>query len=182
MNQNQFLELVLQVIRWNLFWGLEFPLPLSLQLFNFFFTYTFQAFNTQTCFAMWRVINVPLAGNPPIKEGEIPRTCATHTWLHSSFISKMAASMPDTGFATWISAKLQSLNVDDEVFGTYITSILDEEETSREEKTEAIAGILEEIEVTNWTPDQLRLSLDYVGLSLRLSLCTVDFRVKRCCG
>ncbi|PIK50031.1 putative coiled-coil domain-containing protein [Apostichopus japonicus] len=58
----------------------------------------------------------------------------------------MAAAMPEGSFSTWISEKLQNLNVDDEVFGSYIIGILEEEETSHEEKSEAIAGILVEVE------------------------------------
>lgn len=59
----------------------------------------------------------------------------------------MAASMTELDFESWISSKLQSLNVDDEVFGNYIISLLDTEDTSREEKIEAISGILVEVEV-----------------------------------
>ncbi|KAJ8020226.1 Coiled-coil domain-containing protein 43 [Holothuria leucospilota] len=58
----------------------------------------------------------------------------------------MAASMAAPDFESWISTKLQSLNVDDEVFGNYIISLLDTEDTSREEKIEAISGILVEVE------------------------------------
>lgn len=53
----------------------------------------------------------------------------------------MAASMD---FSGWLSIKLQELNTDEGVFGSYILGILDSDETF-EEKTEALMGILTEI-------------------------------------
>lgn len=47
-------------------------------------------------------------------------------------------------FNTWLNAKLQELNTDETVFGSYILGILEGEE-SEEEKHEALEGILSEI-------------------------------------
>lgn len=50
-------------------------------------------------------------------------------------------------FSLWLGNKLQALNTDENVFGTYITGILDGDE-SVEEKTEAIQELLAEIIVS----------------------------------
>ncbi|KAL1123992.1 hypothetical protein AAG570_001762 [Ranatra chinensis] len=55
----------------------------------------------------------------------------------------MAACL-DEDFEKWLSLKLKALNTDESVFGSYITGILDGEE-SLDEKTEALEGILTEI-------------------------------------
>jgi len=47
-------------------------------------------------------------------------------------------------FTDWLNKKLQELNTDETVFGFYIRSILDSDETS-EEKSEALQSILAEI-------------------------------------
>lgn len=47
-------------------------------------------------------------------------------------------------FTVWLNTKLREFNTDESVFGSYITGILDGEE-SNEEKTEALEGILAEI-------------------------------------
>lgn len=57
----------------------------------------------------------------------------------------MAAVVDD--FSLWLGNKLQALNTDENVFGTYITGILDGDE-SVEEKTEAIQELLAEIIVS----------------------------------
>lgn len=44
-------------------------------------------------------------------------------------------------FPEWLNEKLQELNTDETVFGSYIQGILDSDE-SVEEKTEALQGIL----------------------------------------
>lgn len=49
-------------------------------------------------------------------------------------------------FESWLSCKLKALNTDEGVFGSYITGILDGEETL-EEKNEALEGILVDITV-----------------------------------
>nr|XP_046163232.1 coiled-coil domain-containing protein 43-like [Oncorhynchus gorbuscha] len=54
----------------------------------------------------------------------------------------MAASMADAGeFEKWLNDRLDSLEVDQEVYGAYILGILQEEE-SDEEKEDALLGIL----------------------------------------
>ncbi|XP_038836804.1 coiled-coil domain-containing protein 43-like [Salvelinus namaycush] len=54
----------------------------------------------------------------------------------------MAASMADAGeFEKWLNDRLDSLEVDQEVYGAYILGILKEEE-SDEEKEDALLGIL----------------------------------------
>jgi hypothetical protein len=57
----------------------------------------------------------------------------------------MAASVEED-FESWLSLKLKALNTDEGVFGSYITGILEGEE-SNDEKTEALEGILSEITV-----------------------------------
>lgn len=56
----------------------------------------------------------------------------------------MAAVEDD--FESWLSLKLNELNTDEGVFGSYIKGILEGEE-SLDEKTEALEGILVEITV-----------------------------------
>ncbi|XP_029945779.1 coiled-coil domain-containing protein 43 isoform X2 [Salarias fasciatus] len=54
----------------------------------------------------------------------------------------MAAPMPDAGeFESWLNERLDSLEVDREVYGAYILGILQEEEND-EEKEDALRGIL----------------------------------------
>lgn len=54
----------------------------------------------------------------------------------------MAAPMTDTGeFESWLNDRLDSLEVDRDVYGTYILGVLQEEETD-EEKEDALQGIL----------------------------------------
>lgn len=53
----------------------------------------------------------------------------------------MASAVVD--FPQWLNEKLQELNTDETVFGSYIKGILDSDETA-EEKAEAIQGILSE--------------------------------------
>lgn len=54
----------------------------------------------------------------------------------------MAAALED--FSLWLSRTLQELNTDESVFGSYILSILDSDESS-DEQNEALQGILSEI-------------------------------------
>lgn len=51
-------------------------------------------------------------------------------------------------FSVWLGNKLKALNTDESVFGSYITGILDGDETL-EEKIDALEGILSEIVVSN---------------------------------
>ncbi|KAL3986804.1 Ras-related protein Ral-A [Sarotherodon galilaeus] len=56
--------------------------------------------------------------------------------------AKMAAPLTDAGeFESWLNDRLDSLEVDREVYGAYILGILQEEETD-EEKEDALQGIL----------------------------------------
>lgn len=54
----------------------------------------------------------------------------------------MAAPVTDAGeFESWLNDRLESLEVDREVYGAYILGVLQEEETD-EEKEDALQGIL----------------------------------------
>ncbi|CAG9772032.1 unnamed protein product [Ceutorhynchus assimilis] len=57
-----------------------------------------------------------------------------------------AAPVENVEFSSWLSEKLQEFNTDEEVFGSYITGILDSDDPD-EEKAEALEGILTEIVV-----------------------------------
>ena len=46
-------------------------------------------------------------------------------------------------FHVWLCSRLKSLNLDEEVLGEYISGILDEHDSSREEKREALQETLE---------------------------------------
>lgn len=62
--------------------------------------------------------------------------------IEKSQRAKMAAPMTDTGeFESWLNDHLDSLEVDRDVYGTYILGVLQEEETD-EEKEDALNGIL----------------------------------------
>lgn len=50
-------------------------------------------------------------------------------------------------FIKWLNKKLQSLNTDESVFGSYILGILEGDE-SKDEKSEALEGILSAIIVS----------------------------------
>lgn len=52
-----------------------------------------------------------------------------------------------SSFVKWLNKKLQELNTDESVFGEYILSILEGDE-SREEKRESLEGILSAIIVS----------------------------------
>lgn len=66
-------------------------------------------------------------------------------------------------FTKWLNQKLQALNTDESVFGSYIMGILEGDETA-DEKREALEGILSEIIVsisfypTNW-PAETKIML-----------------------
>lgn len=56
--------------------------------------------------------------------------------------AKMAAPVADAGeFESWLNDRLDSLEVDREVYGAYILGVLQEEEAD-EEKEDALQGIL----------------------------------------
>ncbi|KAL7377605.1 hypothetical protein ABVT39_001982 [Epinephelus coioides] len=66
------------------------------------------------------------------------RTCAAERPQRA----KMAAPVTDAGeFESWLNDRLDSLEVDREVYGAYILGVLQEEE-SDEEKEDALQGIL----------------------------------------
>lgn len=57
----------------------------------------------------------------------------------------MAAAAAISGdFAVWLGNKLKDLNTDENVFGSYISGILDSDETE-DEKNEALQSILSDI-------------------------------------
>lgn len=58
----------------------------------------------------------------------------------------MAAAVEE--FQPWLIDKLRSLKTDESVFGSYISGILESEE-SIDEKKDALEGILSEIVVSN---------------------------------
>ena len=45
-------------------------------------------------------------------------------------------------FEDWLSSRLRKLGLDEDVFGSYVTGVLDSEETE-EERKDALIGILE---------------------------------------
>lgn len=53
-------------------------------------------------------------------------------------------------FNLWLNEKLRELNTDENIFGSYITGILEGDE-SQDEKSEALEGILSEIIVSRAT-------------------------------
>lgn len=67
-------------------------------------------------------------------------TTASHKSLEIQ--TKMATALED--FSSWLSRTLQELNTDESVFGSYILSIVDSDE-SPDEQNEALQGILSEI-------------------------------------
>ncbi|XP_072225359.1 coiled-coil domain-containing protein 43 [Leuresthes tenuis] len=76
----------------------------------------------------------------------IPKTKATTKGSRAASerpqSAKMAAPLSDTGeFESWLNERLDSLEVDREVYGAYILGILQEEEND-EEKEDALQGIL----------------------------------------
>ncbi|KAF5303031.1 hypothetical protein FQR65_LT08360 [Abscondita terminalis] len=75
----------------------------------------------------------------------------------------MAAAVDD--FGSWLDKKLQDLNIDECVFGTYIIGILDGDETN-EEKRDALDGLLSEI--FNHDVSQLRFEIMDMWSKLRV--------------
>lgn len=70
-------------------------------------------------------------------------------------------------FDSWLTKKLQALNTDEGVFGSYIRGILEGDETE-DEKSEALEGILAGITVrTVWN---VRLECARRLLKLRLTM------------
>lgn len=77
----------------------------------------------------------------------------------------MARAVDD--FSSWLNKKLRDLEIDECVFGSYITGILDGDE-SQEEKTDALEGILSEILVTDNDIAQIRSDIMEMWSKLRL--------------
>lgn len=63
--------------------------------------------------------------------------------------------MEGSTFDVWLGVKLKSLGTDENVFGDYIKSILEGDE-SQEEKIEALEGILAEISPVSITCSHMR--------------------------
>lgn len=51
-------------------------------------------------------------------------------------------------FEGWLCAKLKEIGLDEDVFGTYVTGILDEEDANDEDRQEALFGILDGMTVS----------------------------------
>ena len=54
---------------------------------------------------------------------------------------------PSAEFEDWLSKRLKAINIDDEVFGSYIYGIVEDDSTD-DDKTEALMGILSGITVS----------------------------------
>ena len=54
----------------------------------------------------------------------------------------MAEAAACQNFGDWLSLKLEQLNIDQDVFGSYISSIVETDDSNEEEKSEALNGIL----------------------------------------
>ena len=83
-------------------------------------------------------------------------------------IVKMAAMAVVAGedeFDTWLGVKLRDLNTDEGIFGSYIKSILNGDE-SADEKVEALEGILSEITVRNLSTECTKSSFPSILKSL----------------
>ncbi|KAK4879024.1 hypothetical protein RN001_007170 [Aquatica leii] len=81
----------------------------------------------------------------------------------------MATAVDD--FSSWLDKKLKDLNIDECVFGTYITGILDGDE-SQEEKSDALDGLLSEI--FNNDISHLRLEIMDMWSKLRVPQSTMQ--------
>ena len=51
-------------------------------------------------------------------------------------------------FEDWLSKRLKDINIDDEVFGSYILGVVDTDDSTEEDKMETLTGILSEITVS----------------------------------
>ena len=71
-------------------------------------------------------------------------TCQRYRYRQDS---KMAAAAPMANgcpveFEDWLSSRLKQLGLDEDVFGSYVTGVLDSEDTD-EERKDALIGILD---------------------------------------
>ena len=53
----------------------------------------------------------------------------------------MAADV--SNFEEWLSSRLKQLGLDEEVFGSYVTGVMDEEDSTDDDRRDALTGILE---------------------------------------
>ncbi len=62
-----------------------------------------------------------------------------------TFLKRKTCKMADarSEFHVWLCSRLKSLNLDEEVLGEYISGILDEDDSTHEEKQEALGETLE---------------------------------------
>jgi len=63
-------------------------------------------------------------------------------------------------FEDWLGSRLRKLGLDEDVFGNYVTGVLDSEDTD-EERKDALIGILE-------------------GMTVRKDICTRDLNIFDC--
>ncbi|XP_038052155.1 coiled-coil domain-containing protein 43-like [Patiria miniata] len=56
-----------------------------------------------------------------------------------------AAMCTASDFEDWLSKRLKNINIDDEVFGSYILGVVDTDDSTDEDKMETLMGILSEI-------------------------------------
>lgn len=80
-----------------------------------------------------------------------------------------------SSFDAWLSKKLQALNTDEGVFGTYIKGILESDEPE-DEKTEALESILAGITVSGYYADDLQVRMRAVASSSRSKIDARSFR------
>ena len=55
----------------------------------------------------------------------------------------------ESDFEGWLCSRLNEIGLDEEVFGSYVTGLMDAEDSSDEERTEGLAAILEGNTVRN---------------------------------
>ena len=60
-----------------------------------------------------------------------------------SLLEKVKMADAKSEFHVWLCSRLKSLNLDEEVLGGYISGILDGDDSTHEEKYEALQEILE---------------------------------------
>lgn len=52
-------------------------------------------------------------------------------------------------FEGWLCTRLKEIGLDEDVFGSYVTGVLDEEDTSDEDRQDALVGILDGMTVSS---------------------------------
>ena len=76
--------------------------------------------------------------------------------------SVMATSTSDNGFEDWLCKKLTSLEIDNEVYGSYISGILQDSEES--ERKDALQEILESLIVSTIDKSEMLAKVETIGL------------------